>query len=95
MAKAQSPRLAGRVVVVAGADTATGADTARMLAADGAALVLVGSDAEALGALAAELRDAGAGVRFAVFVGDPGASDDDRAALAEMVGELFADAPST
>lgn len=95
MAKAQSPRLAGRVVVVVGADTATGAGTARLLAADGAALLLVGRDAEALGALVAELRDASAGVRFAVLVGDPGASDDDRSALVEMVGELFVDAPPT
>jgi NAD(P)-dependent dehydrogenase (short-subunit alcohol dehydrogenase family) len=76
-------RLAGRVVVVTGDDTA---GSARALAAEGAAVVLAGSDGAALGALAREIT--GAGGRVAVFVGDPEAPDG-RAALCEMVDELF------
>jgi NAD(P)-dependent dehydrogenase (short-subunit alcohol dehydrogenase family) len=75
------PRLAGRVVIVA----AKAADAARVLAEDGAAVVLVGADAGA-GDLVAEIELAGG--RAAVFAGDLG-DETDRAALAEMVDELF------
>jgi len=75
-----------QVVVVADADGARGADLARALSETHAAVVLAGADAGALGALAAEL--AGAGSRVAVFAGDA-ASDEGRAALVELVRELF------
>lgn len=80
-------------MVVVDADTARGSGAARVLAAEGAAVVLVGADAAALGALAGELREVGA--RVAVFAGDVGdaaSGDEDRDALAEMVAELFPDA---
>jgi hypothetical protein len=49
-------------------------------------VVLVGSDAEALGTVARELEDAGR--RAAVFVGDV-TDPAGRAALQEMLDELF------
>jgi NAD(P)-dependent dehydrogenase (short-subunit alcohol dehydrogenase family) len=75
------PRLTGRVVIV----TAAAADAARTLAEEGAAVVLVGADAGA-GELADEIEQAGG--RAAVFAGDL-TVDDGRAALTEMVDELF------
>jgi NADP-dependent 3-hydroxy acid dehydrogenase YdfG len=78
--------LDNRVVVVADADGARGADLARAMAAVHAVVVLTGEDADALGALAAELVDAG--TRVGVFTGDA-ASEDGRAALVELVNELF------
>jgi NADP-dependent 3-hydroxy acid dehydrogenase YdfG len=74
------------VVVIANADTTSGATLARSCTADGAAVVLVGDDAGAIGRLAAELLAADA--RCALFVGDP-RDDEERAALAELVSELF------
>jgi hypothetical protein len=79
-------RLTGRVVVVAQADTASGAELARSMTDDGAAVVLVGDDAGALGRVAAALLADGA--RCAIFVGDPRDSLE-RRALAELVSELF------
>ena len=73
-------------MVLAGADTAEGAQAAHALVGAGAAVVLVGRDAGALGVLARALLDAGA--RVAVMRGDLGDADT-RAALAEMVHELF------
>lgn len=74
----------GRVVVVAGADTSAGAAAARALAASGHPVVLCGTDAGALGTLAAELPS-----RAVVFVDDvTGAKG--ATALQELVGELFA-----
>jgi NAD(P)-dependent dehydrogenase (short-subunit alcohol dehydrogenase family) len=78
--------LDNRVVVVADADGTRGAALARALTAADAVVVLTGVDADALGALAAEL--VGAGARVAVFAGDA-ASDEGRAALVELVNELF------
>ena len=75
-----------RVVVVADADTARGADLARAMAALDAAVVVAGSDATALGELGAQLVAAGA--RVAVLVDDV-ATEPGRAALVEMVNELF------
>ena len=85
-AKRTGKRLAGRVVVIAGADTASGAALARSCAADGSAVVLVGEDAGAIGILAAELL--AADVRCGLFIGDP-RDEFERAALAELVSELF------
>jgi hypothetical protein len=61
-----------------------------MVAVD-AVVVLAGDDADALGVLAAELVATGA--RVAVFAGDA-ASDAGRAALVELVSELFGPRPS-
>lgn len=66
----------------------TSADATELVLAlsrEGATVVIVGG-AEAAGALAGEVEDAGG--RACVFTGDMG-RDDDRAALAEMVAELF------
>jgi NADP-dependent 3-hydroxy acid dehydrogenase YdfG len=78
--------LDSRVVVVTDADGTRGGDIARALATLHAAIVIAGVDADALGALAAELGSAGA--RVAVLVDDV-ATDVGRAALIEMVSELF------
>ncbi len=80
--------LRGRVVIVADADGESGAVLARSCVDAGAAVVLVGDDAGALGDLAASLFAVDA--RCAVFVGDPRDAAE-RSALAELVGELFVD----
>ena len=74
--------LAGKVVVV----PVELAGLATRMAAKGATVVLVGSDGDALGRLAAAIEGAGAG-RPAVFVGDGSAESLD--ALAAFVSELF------
>jgi NAD(P)-dependent dehydrogenase (short-subunit alcohol dehydrogenase family) len=84
VATASSPAnrlLSGRVVVVSAAEP----DAARAVAEEGAAVVIVG-EAGGAGALAGEIEAAGG--RACVFAGDL-RRDDDRAALAEMVAELF------
>jgi 3-oxoacyl-[acyl-carrier protein] reductase len=63
-----SRSVAGRVVVVTGAAGGMGRATARLLAAEGAAVALVDRDADGLGALAGELSAAGA--RCHAVVGD-------------------------
>jgi len=83
--------LDARVVVVPDADGARGADIARAMAALHAVVVLTGERVEELGALAAELSATGA--RVAVFAGDA-AADADRAALVELVNELFGARPN-
>jgi NADP-dependent 3-hydroxy acid dehydrogenase YdfG len=78
--------LATRVVVIADADHERGAGIARAMVAIDAAVVLAGSDADALGALAAQLTNGGA--RVAVLVDDI-ATEPGRAAVVELVNELF------
>ncbi len=80
-----SDGLAGRVVVVVSPSVAV----ASALADEGAVIVLVGTDSAELGEVARVVADAGG--RAAVFVGDPG-EPADRAALAELLAEVFADA---
>jgi hypothetical protein len=72
--------LAGRVVVV----SVTEATAARSLALAGAAILVVGVDAEKVGGLVNEILSLGA--RASAFVGDPGEA---RESLAAMVAELF------
>jgi len=78
--------LDSRVVVVTDADVERGAGIARAMTAVDAAVVLAGSDVDALARLAAELTAAGA--RVAGLVDDV-ATDAGREALREMVNELF------
>jgi hypothetical protein len=66
------------VVVAAAGD----AEAALRWAAEGAAVIVAGTDAEVVGALVARLRDGGA--RVAGFVGYAGEE-----AVTEMAGELF------
>ena len=82
--RSDARRLAGRVVVT------DDAGVARAVATDGATVVLVGIDAEALGAVAAEVTTLGG--RAAVLVGELGDTAGGaatRAALAELLDELF------
>ena len=80
------PRLETRVVVVPDADSDRGRFVARALATLDAAVVLAGSDTQALAGLAAELGSVG--TRVGVLVDDV-ATEAGRAALVEMVNELF------
>lgn len=75
-------RARDRVVIVNVADGAT----AHERAAQGSAVLVVGTDAEATGALVRALLDAGH--RSAAFVGD---ATSDSQAVAEMIAELFPD----
>lgn len=58
------PLLSGKVILIVGASTGIGADTARVLAADGAALMLVARTEEPLAALAKDLGASGYDVQY-------------------------------
>src|SRR5512138_2663623 len=58
------PLLAGKVILVVGASAGIGADTARVLAADGASLMLVARSEGPLAAIAKELESAGHDVAY-------------------------------
>ncbi len=58
-ADSRRPPLAGKVILVVGASTGIGADAARTLAADGAALMLVARTEATLASVAAEIEQAG------------------------------------
>jgi NAD(P)-dependent dehydrogenase (short-subunit alcohol dehydrogenase family) len=75
------PQLAGKVVLVVGASAGIGADAARVLAADGAALMLVARSKAPLAALTAELGSAGCDVAYTT--GDVA----DAEAVAQFVNE--------
>ena len=75
------PPLAGKVVLVVGASMGIGADAARVLAADGAALMLAARSKEPLAALTAELEAAGHDAAYTT--GDVA----DAAAVARFVDE--------
>lgn len=70
----RQPLLAGKVILVVGASAGIGADTARVLAEDGAALMLVARTEGPLASLAAELQSAGHDVAYTT--GDVSRSED-------------------
>jgi len=78
------PSLAGKVVLVVGASAGIGADTARVLAGDGATLMLVARHEGPLAEVAAELEKAGHEVAYAI--GDVSKAAD----VARFVGETVA-----
>ncbi len=66
--------LAGKVVIITGASRGIGAAAARVFTAAGATVTLAARNAQALEALASELRDAGArALAIATDVGEPAA----------------------
>ena len=81
--------LSGRVCVVTGASRGIGEATARMLATEGANVLLVARDAHALDAVAADCAGAGGVVEtFAIDVTEPGSGARIVAACEERLGPV-------
>ena len=81
--------LSGRVSVVTGASRGIGEATARMLATEGANVLLVARDAHALDAVAADCAGAGGVVEtFAIDVTEPGSGARIVAACEERLGPV-------
>ncbi|WP_033341578.1 SDR family NAD(P)-dependent oxidoreductase [Catenuloplanes japonicus] len=76
--------LAGKAVLVVGASAGIGADTARVLAADGASLMLAARSEGPLAKITAELEEAGHTVAFTT--GDISRADDVTRIVDETVG---------
>ena len=88
MTDARTPRLAGRVVIVTGAESGIGRETALRAAAEGARIGAIGIDQIRLEALAEQVRGAGGrGVAKRADVSDAGAIT---AAVGEIVHEFGA-----
>jgi 3-oxoacyl-[acyl-carrier protein] reductase len=86
VAEAKSARLAGRVVLITGAESGIGRETARRAASEGADIAAIGLDAGGLDSLVAELSAMGRGAAARTAdVSDAGALT---AAVDELVGEL-------
>ena len=79
---AEQKILAGKTALVTGASSGMGKETARMLAADGATVVIMGRRADRLAQALAELRDAAPDATIESFMGDAGDEASAKAALA-------------
>ena len=66
----QGSRLEGKVALITGGGGGIGAATAKLFCAQGAAVVLVDANADALAHTAAHLRESGPGVRVATHAAD-------------------------
>jgi NAD(P)-dependent dehydrogenase (short-subunit alcohol dehydrogenase family) len=80
--------LAGRVAIVTGASRGIGLSCARLLATEGAHVVLVARDAEALETAAGRVRAAGPASRVLTIVADTTDDASVRAMVAQVVDEL-------
>lgn len=78
--------LEGKTAVVTGASSGIGAATTRLLAQDGAAVLMMSRGEEALQKARAEIQQAVPGARLEIHAGDTTSEDDVRAALKKAHG---------